>query len=64
MTSLVTLALLAAGEKPGSPAIDKALGSSAASVPINSTSTYAIAFQTMVFAAADPMADQIRIAAK
>jgi Domain of unknown function (DUF4159)/Sigma-70, region 4 len=63
MTSLATLALLAAAEKPGSPAIDKALGFLRGFGPDQLNSTYAIALQTMVFAAANPSADQLRIAA-
>jgi hypothetical protein len=63
MTSLATLALLAAGEKPDSPAVQKALGFHRRFGPDQLNSTYAIALQTMVFAAADPLADQLRVAA-
>jgi hypothetical protein len=89
-TSLVTLALLAAGEKANSPAIHNALEflrkyqaeptrfittepprRDSRSKPLprvelesnKLNSTYAIALQTMVFAAAEPERDQERIAA-
>src|SRR5208337_5588520 len=62
-TSLVTLALLTAGEKPDSPSIRKALTHLRSFGPGDLRSTYAIALQTMVFAAAEPERDQLRIAA-
>ncbi len=62
-TSLVTLALLTAGEKPDSPAIRKALDHLRRFGPDELRSTYAIALQTMVYAAAEPERDQLRIAA-
>ncbi len=62
-TSLVTLALLTAGEKPDSPTIRKALGLLRRLGPDDLRSTYAIGLQTMVFAAAEPERDQLRIAA-
>ena len=62
-TSLVTLALLTAGEKPDSPAIRKALEYLRGFGPDDLRSTYAIALQTMVFAAAEPERDRLRIAA-
>ncbi|MFO0891845.1 MAG: prenyltransferase/squalene oxidase repeat-containing protein [Isosphaeraceae bacterium] len=62
-TSLITLALLTAGEKPEEPHIRKALEHLRRFGPEDLRSTYAIALQTMVFAAADPERDQLRIAA-
>jgi len=62
-TSLVTLALMTAGEKPDSPSIRKALDYLRHFGPGELHSTYAISFQTMVFAAAEPRRDQLRIAA-
>src|SRR5262249_17952732 len=62
-TSLVTLALLTAGEKPDSPVIRKALEMLRQFGPEDLRSTYAIGLQTMVFAAADPEKDLNRIAA-
>jgi hypothetical protein len=62
MTSLVTLALLTAGEKPDSPAVRKAIALLRNFGPNDLRSTYAIALQTMVFAAAEPERDQLRIA--
>jgi serine/threonine protein kinase/DNA-binding beta-propeller fold protein YncE len=62
-TSQVTLALLTAGEKTDSPAIRKALGFLRRFRPKDLQSTYAIALQTMVFQAAEPEADQLRIGA-
>ena len=62
-TSLVTLALLTAGEKSDSPSIRKALSHLRRFGPQDLRSTYAIALQTMVFAAAEPERDQLRIAA-
>ena len=60
---MVTLALLTAGEKPDSPTISKALEYLRGFGPNDLHSTYAISLQTMVFAAADPAKDQLRIAA-
>jgi serine/threonine protein kinase len=62
-TSLVTLALLTAGEQPDSPAIRKALDHLRGFRADQLNSTYAIALQTMVFAAAVPEQDRSRIAA-
>ena len=62
-TSLVTLALLTAGEPPGSPTVRKALDYLRGFGPEQLNSTYAIALQTMVYAAAEPQRDQVRIAA-
>ena len=53
-TSLVTLALLTAGEKPDSPVIQRALEFLRQFKPDQLNSTYAISLQTMVFAAAEP----------
>src|SRR5208337_545518 len=62
-TSLVTLALLTAGEKPDSPSIRKALAHLRRFGPEDLRSTYAIALQTMVFAAVGPdPRDMVRIA--
>ena len=60
MTSLVTLALLTAGEKPKSPEIHKALEFLRKFGPDELGSTYAIGLQTMVYAAAEPERDQLR----
>ena len=62
-TSLVTLALLTSGEKADSPHIRKALDFLRRFGPDDLRSTYAIALQTMVFAAAEPERDQLRIVA-
>ncbi len=62
-TSLVTLALLTAGEKPDSPAVRKASSYLRTFGPDQLNSTYSIALQTMVYAAADPQRDLLRIAA-
>ncbi|MGP0064405.1 MAG: DUF4159 domain-containing protein [Isosphaeraceae bacterium] len=62
-TSLVTLALLTAGEKPNTPGVRKALELLRRLGPDDLRSTYAIGLQTMVFAAAEPERDQLRIAA-
>ena len=59
LTSLVTLALISAGEEPSSPAIQKALGYLEALG--NPKMTYATSLQTMVFCAADPRKYQARI---
>jgi hypothetical protein len=63
MTSLATLALLTAGEKPSSPAIRGALEFLRNFGPADLGSTYAISLQTMVYAAAEPERDHLRIAA-
>jgi serine/threonine protein kinase len=63
MTSLVALALFAAGEKADSPTIRKALAYLRRFGPGDLHNTYAISFQTMVFAAAEPERDQSRIRA-
>ena len=63
LTSLITLALLTAGEKPDSPAIRKAAAYLRGFSPEQLDSTYAIALQTMVFAAVDPKGDSVRIVA-
>jgi hypothetical protein len=62
-TSLVTLALITAGEKPDTPHIHRAIQHLRQFGPQDLHSTYAIALQTMVFAAAEPERDQVRIAA-
>ncbi len=62
-TSLVTLALLTAGERTDSETIRKALELLRKLRPEDLRSTYAIGLQTMVFAAADPEQDKLRIAA-
>jgi hypothetical protein len=61
-TSLITLALLTAGERPDSPVIKKALNYLRGSGPNELKSTYAVALQTMVFALAEPEQDLLRIA--
>ena len=63
LTSLITLALLTAGEKPDSPAIRKAVAYLRGFSPEQLDSTYAISLQTMVFAAVDPKGDSVRIVA-
>jgi hypothetical protein len=60
-SSLATLALLTAGEAPDSPTVRKALAYLRSFGPEQLNSTYAIALQTMVFAAAEPERDQVRI---
>jgi hypothetical protein len=60
-TSLVTLALLTAGEKPDSPTIARALEYLRGYGPQQLHNTYAIGLQTMVFAAADPERDRLRL---
>jgi hypothetical protein len=62
-TSLVTLALLTAGEKPSSPTMNGALGYLRKFTPDQLNSTYAIGLQTMVFANAEPEVDRLRILA-
>jgi hypothetical protein len=61
VTSMVTLALLTAGEKPDSPAVKKALEYLRGFSPSDLHSTYSISLQTMVYAAADPAKDIRRI---
>jgi serine/threonine protein kinase len=61
-TSLVTLALLTAGEKTDSETIRKSLELLRKLRPEDLRSTYAIGLQTMVFAAAEPERDKLRIA--
>lgn len=62
-TSLVTLALLTAGEPANSPTITKALGYLRGFSPEQLKNTYAVSLQVMVFAAATPERDQLKIAA-
>src|SRR6516164_8428902 len=62
-TSLVTLALLTAGEPHDSPAVKSAVDYLRHYGPDQLGSTYAIALQTMVFAAAEPERDLNRILA-
>jgi hypothetical protein len=62
-TSLVTLALLTAGESPTSPVILRALEFLRQFGPEELNSTYAISLQTMAYAAAEPKRDLIRIVA-
>jgi len=63
VTSLVTLALITAGEKPNAPPLRKAIDYLRGFGPNDLRSTYAISLQTMVFAIADPARDKLRIAA-
>ena len=62
-TSLVTLALLTAGEPANSVNITQAIEFLRNFGPEQLKSTYAVSLQTMVFAAADPDRDQLKIAA-
>lgn len=62
-TSLVALALLTAGEPADSPAIARALDFLRNFAPDQLRNTYAVSLQTMVFAAATPERDQLRIVA-
>jgi hypothetical protein len=62
-TSLATLALLTAGEKPAAPVIQRALAFLSDFSPDQLNSTYAVSLQTMVFAAADPVRLRDRILA-
>jgi len=62
-TSLITLALLTAGEKPNSAPILRALEYLRHFGPEDLKSTYGIALQTMVYAAAEPKRDLVRIVA-
>ncbi|MDR3634822.1 MAG: DUF4159 domain-containing protein [Isosphaeraceae bacterium] len=61
-TSLVTLALLTAGEPANSPKITRSLNYLRNFGPDQLKSTYAIALQTMVFCAADPVRYRVQIA--
>ena len=61
VTSMVTLALLTAGERPDSPTIKKALDYLRGFERSDLHSTYAIALQTMVFAGAEPAKDEAHI---
>lgn len=63
VTSLVTLSLLTAGEPINSPTIVKALDYLRNFSPEDLKSTYAVSLQTMVFAAAQPERDTLRVAA-
>lgn len=60
-TSLVTLALLTAGESPNSEPIRKALRFLRRFDPNQLDSVYAVSLQTMVFAQATPKEDIVRI---
>jgi hypothetical protein len=62
-TSLVTLSLLTAGEPPTSKTIRDAVNYLRNFGPEELKSTYAVALQTMVFAAAEPDRDQLRLVA-
>jgi hypothetical protein len=62
-TSLVTLALLTSGEAPESPHVARALTYLRNFDPRTLNSVYAVSLQTMVFAAARPKDDVVRIAA-
>ncbi len=62
VTSLVTLALLTAGESPKSPHISRALDFLRRFEAVQLDSVYAVSLQTMVFAAAEPERDRARIA--
>jgi hypothetical protein len=62
-TSLATLALLTAGEKVDSPHVAAALGFLRNVGPGQLQSTYAVALLNMVFAAAEPDRDRLRILA-
>jgi hypothetical protein len=62
-TSLVTLALLTAGEKVESPEIQRSLEFLRGFGPQHLRNTYAIGLQTMVFAAAEPERDRLRLIA-
>lgn len=61
VTSLVTMALLTAGESPKSEHMSKALDYLRQFGPADLNNTYAVALQTMVFAAADPERYQVAI---
>lgn len=61
-TSLVTLALLTAGEKPTAPHMAKALDYLQRFSGEQLNRTYSVSLQTMVFAAADPARYKVQIA--
>ncbi|MBX6312883.1 MAG: DUF4159 domain-containing protein, partial [Isosphaeraceae bacterium] len=61
-SSLVTLALLTAGEPPDAPHMARALQFLSHFSPREINNTYAIALQTMAFAAADPLKYRRQIA--
>ncbi len=60
-TSLVTLALLTAGESPDEPHVAKALQYLQRFSARDLDTTYTVALQTMVFAAADPERFRVRL---
>ncbi len=62
-TSLAALALLTAGERVDSPPIQQTLTYLRGYGPQRLNSTYAIGLQTMVFAAAEPETDHVRMVA-
>lgn len=62
-TSLVVLSLLTAGEPVNSPVVSRALAYLRNFSPEQLRSTYAVSLQTMVFCAATPERDQLKIAA-
>jgi hypothetical protein len=62
-SSLVMLALLTAGEAPGTPTIDRGLRYLEKFSANDLGRTYSVALQTMVFAAADPAKYRLRMAA-
>ena len=62
-TSLVTLALLTAGEPVKSKTISDSLRYLREFTPEQLKNTYSVSLQTMVFAAAQPERDQVKIAA-
>ncbi len=62
-TSLVTLALLTAGEPVESPTIQNSLSFLRGYGPQQLRNTYGIGLQTMVFAAAEPERDRLRLLA-
>src|SRR5579864_411475 len=61
VTSLVTLALLTAGESPNSEHMTRAIIYLRQFGPADLNNTYTVALQTMVFAAADPARNQVPI---
>src|SRR5262249_17398379 len=62
-TSLVTLALITAGERIDSPTVQKSLEYLRGFGPQQLRNTYAIGLQTMVFAAAEPERDRLPLLA-
>ena len=62
-TSLVTLALLTAGEPANSPTIARALTFLRELGPEQLNNTYAVSLQTMALAAADPQRDLLKLTA-